>query len=912
MSTPVLATKLFPPAKRPEVVARPRLADRLDRTLHPGHRLTLVSAPPGFGKTTLLSEWARSQEHMGWLSLDEGDNDPARFMAHLSAALSRLGLDLDPDALTAASTPAALVAIVNELMERPDHALLVLDDYHVIDAPEVHEAMTFLLDHAPDHLHLLVATRTDPPFPLPRLRSRGQLTEVRAADLRFAPTEAAEFLNDAMGLQLGEDDVQRLDERTEGWIAGLQLAALSLRGTADRADVAEFISAFTGSNRFVIDYLVDEVLARQSADVRDFLLRTAVLDRLTGPLCDALTSRTDGGKTLADLDRGNVFLVPLDAERSWYRYHHLFRDVLHARLLAEAPDEVPTLHRAASAWYAAHDLAADAVRHALAAGDHDRAAYLIEEALPQVRRARQDSLLLEWIRSLPESVVRRSPVLSIVSGWSQMLAGDLDGMERRLDDVEAALAAGARDKALAATWADTEDLRTAPATLWVYRAALAQARGDVPATVRHARHALELAGAEDHFVRGASAGFLGLAAWATGDVPEALSTFSEAVRSLHAAGNLVDELDSTVVLGDMWISAGRPHWARRLYEEGLAAGSGPPYPRAAADLHVGLAELDRELNDLAAAEEHLETARVLGEHGSITENRHRWYVAMAQVHAVRGDYASAKQLLDQAADLYRPGSYPDLRPIAAMRARLSIAEGDLDAAAEWAELHVTTADEASYLHEYEHLTLVRLLLARHHRDSSAALDDGLTLLHRLHAAAEAHGRGLDDAKPTRAGSLLEIGMLQALTLHARGQQAETLAELNRALTAAPEPDAYVRLFLDEGAPMLALLRDAVSSEYDVLQRHARRLLDSVDDRVPVIQASGAPASHAAAPPATTLSERELDVLRLLASELTGPEIARHLFVSLNTLRTHTKRIFTKLDVNTRSAAVRRGRELGLL
>ncbi|MEV0285403.1 LuxR C-terminal-related transcriptional regulator [Kribbella sp. NPDC050820] len=896
MSTPVLATKLFPPAKRPEVVARARLADRLDSTLRPGHRLTLVSAPPGFGKTTLLSEWARTQERVGWLSLDEGDNAPARFMAHLSAALSRIGLDLDPDALNTASPQAALIAIVNELTQRPDHALLVLDDYHVIEAPEVHEAMTFLLDHAPDHLHLLVATRTDPPFPLPRLRSRGQLTEVRAADLRFATAEAQTFLNDAMGLQLGDDDVQALDERTEGWIAGLQLAALSLRGTADRADVAEFIAAFTGSNRFVIDYLVDEVLTRQGADVRAFLLRTAVLDRLTGPLCDALTGRTDGVQALEDLDRGNVFLVPLDAERSWYRYHHLFRDVLRARLRAEAPDEVPTLHRAASAWYAAHDLVADAVRHALAAGDDDRAAYLIEEALPQVRRARQDSLLLEWIRSLPEPVVRRSPVLSILSGWSQMLAGDLDGMEHRLDDVEAALAAGAHDKALAATWADTEDLRTAPATLWVYRAALAQARGDVPATVRHARHALELAGAEDHFVRGASAGFLGLAAWAAGDVPEALATFSEAVRSLHAAGNLVDELDSTVVLGDMWISAGRPHRARRLYQKALATatGSGPPYPRATADLHVGLAELDRELNDLAGAEQHLETARVLGERGSITENRHRWYVAMAQVHTAMGEHASAKHLLDQAADLYRPGSYPDLRPIAAMRARISVAEGDLDAAAEWAG-DLRAADELSYLHEYEHLTVVRLLLAR---GSTGALDDALALLQRLHT----------DAKPTRAGSLLEIGMLQALTQHARGERPEALAELNRALTTAPEPDAYVRLFLDEGASMLALLDDAGSSEYDVLRRHARRLLDKVDDRAP---SESAPASAAVELP-TALSERELDVLRLLASELTGPEIARHLFVSLNTLRTHTKRIFTKLDVNTRSAAVRRGRELGLL
>jgi LuxR family maltose regulon positive regulatory protein len=842
---------------------------------------------------------------VGWLSLDEGDNALPRFLAHLWAALSAAGLDLDPEALEAAPTSAALTTVVNELVragqQRPDtHWLLVLDDYHVIVASEVHDATTFLLDHGPDQLHLLVATRSDPPLPLSRLRSRGQLTEVRAEDLRFAPAEAREFLNEMMGLSLTDADVQALDERTEGWIAGLQLAALSLRDVSDRGDVAEFIGAFAGSNRFVIDYLVDEVLARQGAEVRDFLLRTAILDRMTGSLCDAITGGSYGGQVLADLDRGNVFLVPLDAERSWYRYHHLFGDVLRARLLAEHPEQVPALHQAASDWHASHQLIADAVRHSLAAGDYDRAAYLMEEALSEMRRTRQDTVMLGWTRSLPESVVRRSPVLSILSGWSLMLAGDLDGMERRLNDAEAALAAGADDKALAATWADTEDLRTAPATLWVYRAALAQARGDVPAIVSHARRALDLAGADDHFVRGAAGGFLGLAAWASGNVQEALSTFSEAVRSLHAAGNLVDELDSTVVLGDMWISAGRPHRARRLYERALetATGAGEPYPRATADLHVGLAERDRELDDLVSAEEHLETARVLGERGSITENRHRWYVAMAQVRVATGDHASAKQLLDRAQKLYRPGSYPDLRPIAAMQARVDIAKGDLTAAEEWADdHHVTAADDASFLREYEHLTLVRLQLARHRESGPGDLADALTLLDRLHA----------DADQTRAGSLLEIGMLRALTHHARDHRPEALAELNQALAAAPEPDGYARLFLDECAPMLALLQDAASGpdgEYDVLRQHARRLLDTTPSAAPLPPDRGSQADP--------LSERELDVLRLLDSELTGPEIARHLFVSLNTLRTHTKRIFTKLDVNTRAAAVRRGHELGLL
>ncbi|GIF63212.1 helix-turn-helix transcriptional regulator [Asanoa ishikariensis] len=867
----VLATKLFAPARRARLVARPRVTQRLDATLDAGNRLTLVSAPAGFGKTTVLGDWlAGLEQQVGWLSLDDGDNDPARFLAHLLAALARAGLDVD-----AAITD--LTSLVNDIVragaEQGARWIVVLDDYHCIVAAEVHESVTFLLDHLPHQVRLVIATRADPPLPLARLRSRGQLTEVRAADLRFTPAEAGEFLNRVMALDLTAGDVAALEDRTEGWAAGLQLAALSLRGVADRAEVAGFIAAFTGSNRFVIDYLADEVLARQPPEVRDFLLRTAVLDRLTGPLCDAVTGGTDGTRTLADLERDNLFVVPLDNDRSWYRYHHLFADVLRARLLAESPEPPARLHERASAWFAAHGLVADAVRHALAAADFARAAVLIEQALPELRRARQDTLLMTWIRSLPEPMIRRSPVLSIVSGWSRLMARDLDGLTSRLDDAESALAAGARDPDLATTWADTEDLRTAPATIAVYRAALAQAHGDVDGTVREARHALSLAGPDDHFVRGAGGGFLGLAAWAAGNVQEALSTFAAAVRSLHAAGNVVDELDSTVVLADMWIAAGRPGQARRLLEEALrtAVAGGPPYPRATADLHVGLADLDRELDDLASAEAHLESARALAEKASITENQHRWYVVMAQVRAAAGDYDEAALLLDQAAALYRRGFYPDLRPIAALKARIQIAGGSLGAEG-WAA-QVTLDDEPDYAREYEHLTLARLLLFR--RSSIPAV---LALLDRLHAAAVA---------ARRDGSVREIRVLQALAHQAGGDLPEALAALERSFD-TPEPAGQVRLYLDEGAPMAALLGRGGELARALLSR-----------RTTVVEPG-------------LLSHRELQVLRLLDSGLTGPQIARELFVTVNTLRTHTKRIFTKLDVTTRAAAVRRARDRGLL
>jgi LuxR family maltose regulon positive regulatory protein len=919
---------LFPPVRRPQRVVRRRLAERLNPALGAGNRLTLVSAPAGFGKTTVISEWLIDVEQLGkgtrvgWLSLDDGDNDLSRLVSHLAAALSMLDLELDLAAfehIDPRSTSDTLTVLVNNVTRAGEAAqgrqwILVLDDYHAITAADVHDAVGFLLEHLPDCLHLVIATRADPPLPLARLRSRGQLTEVRAADLRFTVPEAQDFLTRTMGLTLTSADVEALGVRTEGWIAGLQLAALSLQGIAERAEVTNFIEAFSGSNRFVIDYLADEVLARQPGSVRQFLLCTAVLDRLSGSLCDAVTGRTDGSRLLEELERGNLFLVPLDDQRSWYRYHHLFADVLHARLLAEQPQRVRALHQRASDWFDSQGMAPDAVRHALAGGDHARAAYLMEAALPQLRRTRQDGLQLSWVRSLPESVLRRSPVLGVMSAWSLMMSGDLDAVQSRLDDAEAALAAGEHDPSLAATWAVTEDLRTAPATISVFRASLAQARGDVAGTERHARRALELAGPDDHFLRGAGGGYLGLAAWAAGDVEQALSTFGAAVHSLHAAGNLVDELDGTVVLADLWLAAGRPSRARRLYEQAVqtATGGGEPYPRATSDLHVGLAELDRERDDLVSCQAHLETAQLLGKRASITENRHRWFVAMAQLRAAAGEYETATRFLDEAQSRYRHGFYPDVRPVAAMRARVHIAAGNLESAAEWAHNRGVRADDgAYYLREYEHLTLARLLIAQHraHHTKTSPVAEALRLLKRLLAAA---------TSARRDGSLLEIRVVQALAHHANGDQPQALGALSRALGYAPEPESYLRLYLDEGAPMVSLLRDAASAgdsrsaragepvhgeHVQTLRRQARRILERI--RLPGDATLPQPLAQA-------LSQRELDVLRLLDGDLTGPQIARELYISLNTLRTHTKRVFTKLDATNRAGAVHRARERGLL
>lgn len=901
MAFPVLATKLFRPARRPDAVARARLTSRLDTTLEDGHRLALVSAPPGFGKSTVLTEWIGSLEardvdvDVAWLSLDERDNDVARFATHLVAALQGIGLGSRTGPPESTVGAEWVTGLVNEIAtsqreEEGRHRILVLDDYHAITAAPVHEMTSFLVDNMPDRLRLVVATRSDPPLPLSRLRARGQLTELRAADLRFTGVEAQELLNGPMGLSLSSTDAAALESRTEGWAAGLQLAALSLRG-ADKADVAGFVHDFAGSDRFVIDYLADEVLARQPAVVRDFLLATAVLDRLSGPLCDAVTGRDDGAATLTELERANLFVVPLDRERVWYRYHHLFADVLLARLLADQADRVPALHRAASDWFLAQGQPVDAVRHALAGQDLARAAYLMESALAEVSRARQDAVLLGWIRDFPAGLVRRSPTLSITAAWSRLMAGDLGGAEARLGDAEAALAAGESDAALRATWADTADLRTAPAVIEVYRASLAQARGDVAGTVAHAQRAVDAAGPEDHFVRGAGGGFLGLAAWAAGDVRRALETFGEAVGHLHAAGNLVDELDSTVVLADMWVAAGRPSRARRLYEDALrtATSGGEPYPRATADLHVGLADLDREAGDLTAAEEHLGAARRLAERGSISENRHRLPVVTAALHLAEGEHDEALTLLDQAHAAYRPGFYPDVRPIPSVRARAQIAAGDLEAAAAWAE-GLSLGDDPGYLAEHALLSVARMRIAR----ALAGIDtaEGVTtLLDRLLEQAQDAGRD---------GSVREIRLVQALAHHAAGELGAALEALALSLE-APEPEQHVRLYLDEGQPMVDLLHSAMRDHaHPTLRSHAERLLGGATQ----------PQPRTSLP--DPLSERELQVLRLLESELTGPAIARELYVSLNTLRTHTKHIFTKLDVTTRAAAVRRGRELGVL
>jgi LuxR family maltose regulon positive regulatory protein len=622
--SPLLESKLRVPRRRLRGVARPRLTERLTAGLEA--TLTLVSAPPGFGKTTLLADWLAADQgaerSVAWLLIDAGDNDPARFWTHLIAALqvSMPGLGATALALIRAGHPPlerVLTTLLNDLGAVANDVVLTLDDYHLVDASEIEEGMAFLLEHLPRQAHVVISTRADPLLPLARLRARGELVEVRAADLRFTRDEAAAYLNETMGLDLATRDIAALEWRTEGWIAALQLAALSMQG---RDDATGFIDDFAGDDRYIVDYLAEEVLQRQPDGVRTFLLQTAILSRMSGPLCDAVTGQPDGKATLDALDRGNLFLIPLDDRRRWYRYHQLFADVLRARLVDERPGDVPDLHRRASDWYERHGERFEAIRHALAVEDDERAADLIELAIPALRQGRQEATLRHLVDQIPPELVRVRPVLSI--GWvgSRLVSGDFEGVEERLADAERWLDTTATHGATGATAngmvvVDDDAFRRLPAAIAMYRTALARAAGDVDATIANAQRLLDAVGENEHLERGAAAGFLGLGYWTRGDLDAAHRAWADAVENLELAGHLSDVLGCTIALADIRIAQGRLGDAMRHAEWGLGLAtrtSGPPL-RGAADMHVALSEVLRERNDLDAALQHLQASEAMGE-----------------------------------------------------------------------------------------------------------------------------------------------------------------------------------------------------------------------------------------------------------------------------------------------------------
>lgn len=876
MHSPLLESKLYLPRNRQALVPRARLAERLRR--RDEVRLTLVSAPAGFGKTTLLSALvAERPGRTAWVSLEASERHATTFWDYVLTAFERAAPGVGESALGLlqsgqAPIESVLAGVLNELSVLPDDVDLVLDDYHLADGPEIQPGMAFLLEHLPPQVQLLISTRADPALPLARLRARGELVEIRAADLRFTVDEATAYLNDLTGLDLDAAAIATLEGRTEGWIAALRLAALSLQG---RDDTTAFIEGFAGDDRYVVDYLLDEVLDRQPDDVRRFLLETSIADRLTGPLCDAVTGRSGGKAMLETLERQNLFLVPLDDHRRWYRYHHLFGDVLRTHLREERGD-LGELHRRAGLWYEEAGETVAAVRHALAAGDAERAADLVELAVPAMQRERQEPTLRRWLDDIPNDIVQKRPVLAVGFVAALMSCNEFEGVGQRIDDVEHVLAGPVDDLVVV----DRGEFAKLPGAIETYRAALALAGGDPAATIEHAGLALDRAVDGDHLTTAAASALAGLAHWAAGDLEAAHRGYTTAARDLQRIGYIADVLGCSITLADIETTQGRLRQAQSTFERALELGEGL---RGTADMYVGLSRLALERNDLDAASNYLRRAEDLGPQAGLPQNPYRWRVAMARLREAEGDLTGARDQLDAAERVYVGDFAPNVHPIAAHRARVLVAQGHLSTARDWIRRQGLSADdELSYLREYEHLTLARILLAEQARG------DAIRLLDRLQAAAEAGGR---------TGTAIEILVLRAL---AQGD----VDPLERALTLA-EPEGYVRVFIAEGPQLTAVLSTLAQRRPD--WPYPRMLLDAV--RRPTSQASKPTGEQALVDP---LSDRELDVLRLLAGELDGPSIARQLVVSLNTVRTHTKHIYAKLGVTNRRSAVRRAHQLNLL
>jgi LuxR family maltose regulon positive regulatory protein len=904
-----------------------RLNEGLCQNQDFGPKLTLISAPAGFGKTTLVSEWAIGCDRkVAWLSLDEADSDPIRFLIYFVAAIRTVAPDIGEELLRALQDPqplaveGILTALLNEIATISVDIVLVLDDYHLIDAKAIDDAITFLIEHLPPQMRLVITTREDPHLPLARLRARGQLTELRATDLRFTPSEAAGFLQ-TMSLNLSPEDIQTLETRTEGWIAGLQLAAIALRSliaaptqppSQGRQDAPGFIRAFAGDHRYIMDYLVEEVLQHQPASVRSFLLQTAILDQLSGPLCAAVTGQEDSHSRLEALERGNFFIIPLDDQRRWYRYHHLFAQVLYAHLLAEQPDLISVLHRRASEWYEQQGSTPDAIRHALADKDFERAARLVEMAAPAMHKSRQEAALLGWFRALPEELLRFRPVLSNGYAGALLACGELDGVEARLQlaeqwvDMSTSRMPPPEARPAEVVVFNEDEFRHLPASIAVHRTGLTMLLGDVAGAIQSARQALELTAEDDHLSIGGAMALLGLAYWAIGDLEAAHRTYAAGMVSVQKAGHISDGVASAITLADIRIAQGRLREAMSTYEWGLklATQPGAPILRGAADMYVGISELLRECNDRNAAMQYLLRCNQLGEHNGFPQNPYRRRVAMARLREAEGDLDGALDLLNEAERLYAGDFSPNVRPVPALKTRVWIAQGRLDEALDWVRGQGLSAhDNLSYLHEFEHITLVRVLLALYQRDRAGSIKvEAIELLGRLLKAAE---------EGERAGSVIEILILQALAHQMQGNLPAALVPLECALRQA-EPEGYVRIFVDEGQPMLHLLLEA--ADRGIMPGYTQKLLAALtaEQQSDELPAASTRAHSAAQPLIEPLSQRELEILRLFKTELSGPEIAQQLVIALSTVRTHTKSIYGKLNVNNRRAAVIRAEELDLI
>ncbi|HEX4255277.1 MAG TPA: LuxR C-terminal-related transcriptional regulator [Streptosporangiaceae bacterium] len=901
----LLRTKLHVPRSRPGLVARPRLAAQLEEGLTRG--LVLVAAPAGYGKSVLLSEWARSTgQPVAWLSLDEGDNDPVRFWRHVLAALDGLrpGIAARVGPLTGSPPPSAyealVTALINDFMAEPDlpAVLLVLDDYHVIGSAGVHTPLRFLFEHRPPQLRIALASRSDPSLGLARYRARGELGEVRAADLKFNLDEAAELLREVVA-ELDLPAVAALAERTEGWAVGLQLAALSLR---NQPDIARFVAAFTGSHRYILDYLGEEILERQRPELRDFLLETSVLERLSGSLCDAVTGRHDSQQLLEEVDRSGLFVVQLDDIRGWWRYHHLFADLLRVRLEPDA-ERTRRLHRRAAAWYEQHGLPDDTIRHALAAQEQEWAARLVEEHFDTVFNLRGEQATIQsWLPALAPDVVRGRPRLLLAQAQMASMRGDLATMEPLLNAAGQVIGQAQREPFAPAAGPESSLLVNAPAMLALQRSYAAQLRGDAEATAARTREAMELVGENELMLASAVEGFVAMADWLRGRLDAAEEIFEASIGRGHGQGQVTTTAWGFYCLARLQRGRGRLEAAVETGARALAAIGDPgPRPRpAAGPALVGLAEIAYQRDDLDRAAEYVTEGIALCRQFVHTPPLAAGLVTLAWIRQASGDPAGAAQAMAEAeAVSLGPGGL--LNPTPAQGARLRLAQGDLGSAARWAaDAGLDPDDQPDYPREPGHLVLARVLLADHHPDQALALLDRLD-----RAAAAQH----------RTGSLIEIRVLRARARAGLGDDDGATATLTAALQASCG-QGYVRVFADEGPSLATILGRLIAAQRDDRGAAAIPLPYLARVQSAFGAASTAPAGtgrgRAAPGLAVELTRRELEILALLAAGQSNQSIASHLFISLDTVKKHVSHVLSKLGAANRTEAVTRGRELGLL
>ncbi|HYI13786.1 MAG TPA: LuxR C-terminal-related transcriptional regulator [Thermomicrobiales bacterium] len=877
----MLATKLYIPSPQPTTVLRSRLIERLIEGLQ--RKLTLISAPAGFGKTTVVSEWVAGCERpVAWLSLDEGDSEPTRFLEYLIAALQTIAPQIGHGALGVLQSPqpppieSTLTALLNDIATVPDPFILVLDDYHLVDAQPVDEALTFLIEHQPPNMHVIITTREDPRLPLARLRVRGQLTELRAADLRFTPVEVTAFLKQSMGLNLSEADIAALETRTEGWIAGLQLAAISMRG---QDDASGFITSFTGSHRFVLDYLVEEVLQQQPESIQTFLLRTSILDRLSGSLCDALLldSSIPGRETLEYLERANLFIVPLDNERRWYRYHHLFAELLRQRLhqmtdasTANAGSAVAELHLRASAWFENNDLELEAFHHAIAANDVERAARLIDgNGMPLAFRGGV-APVLNWLESLPTTVLDAWPSLWTTYASVLLVTGKTAGVEQKLEAAETALQAMAPDDTI-------RDRLGRNAAVW---ATLAANLKQIDAIIAHSQRSLEYLSPGNLAFRTSTIWKLGYAYHLQGKRAEAGRAFADVVSASQASGNTIYEIMATIGLARVQEAENHLHLADQNYRRALQMLEEQPLP-ISGDAQLGLARVCYEWNDLEAACQYGQQSLQFARQRDNDDRRITCNLFLASLRRAQGDLAGAAALVDEAARFaHEHNSMFFVAQVAAAQVRVLLDQGQLAEAMRLAQTHGLAISQARV-----HLSA---------GDPPAAL----AVLEPWRRRVEANG--WEDER-------LRAIVLQSVAQHAHGDIDTALQLLSEALALA-EPGGFIRVFVDEGPSMAHLLSAAIARA--IRPDYARKLLTTFEAEGQANRGTVLPPP--AQPLIEPLSQRELEVLRLIAQGLSNRQISDRLFLALNTVKGHNRVIFGKLQVQRRTEAVARARELDLI